>query len=105
MTHDSRDAQRATLRVALDPRSIAVIGASDNADKIGGRPIAFLKRFGFKGPVFPVNPTREEIQGLRSYPSLAALPQVPELAIVATPARARWRRSRLARAPACGSPS
>jgi len=81
MTHDAR----ATLRVALDPRSIAVIGASDNDNKIGGRPIAFLKRFGFRGAVYPVNPTRDEIQGLRSYASLAALPEAPELAIVAVP--------------------
>jgi acyl-CoA synthetase (NDP forming) len=73
------------LRVALDPRSIAVIGASSSADRIGGRPIAFLRRFGFRGPVYPVNPTRDEIQGLRAYPSLAALPEVPELAIVAVP--------------------
>jgi acyl-CoA synthetase (NDP forming) len=79
MKHDPR----ATLRVALDPRSIAVIGASENDNKIGGRPIAFLKRFGFRGPVYPVNPSRDELQGLRAYPSLAALPEVPELAIVA----------------------
>ncbi|MCA3181015.1 MAG: acetate--CoA ligase family protein [Burkholderiaceae bacterium] len=81
MKHDPR----VTLRVALDPRSIAVIGASENENKIGGRPIAFLKRFGFRGPVYPVNPTREEIQGLRSYASLADCPGVPELAIVAVP--------------------
>jgi acyl-CoA synthetase (NDP forming) len=76
---------RATLRVALDPRSIAVIGASESVDRIGGRPIAFLKRFGFRGPVYPVNPTRDAVQGLRAYASLDALPEVPELAIVAVP--------------------
>lgn len=81
MSHDPR----AGLRVALDPRSIAVIGASDNVNKIGGRPIAFLQRFGFKGPVYPVNPTRDRIQGLPSYASLSALPEVPELVIVAVP--------------------
>ncbi len=81
MKHDPR----ATLRVALDPRSIAVIGASENENKIGGRPIAFLKRFGFRGPVYPVNPARGEIQGLRAYASLADCPEVPELAIVAVP--------------------
>ncbi|HYF59697.1 MAG TPA: acetate--CoA ligase family protein [Burkholderiaceae bacterium] len=81
MTHDSRPA----LRVALDPRSIAVIGASENANKIGGRPIAFLSRFGFRGPVYPVNPTRTEVQGLRAFPSLDALPQAPELAVIAVP--------------------
>lgn len=74
---------RAALRRALAPRSIAVIGASDNANKIGGRPIAYLARFGFQGRVFPVNPARTEVQGLRSYPSLAVLPEVPDVAIIA----------------------
>ena len=49
---------RAALRVALAPRSIAVIGASDNANKIGGRPLAYLSRFGFQGKVYPINPAR-----------------------------------------------
>ena len=76
---------RAALRRALAPRSIAVIGASDNAHKIGGRPIAYLARFGFKGQVFPINPARSEVQGLRSYKSLADLPEVPDVAIIALP--------------------
>ena len=81
MTTDLRD----TLRVALDPRSIAVIGASENPNKIGGRPIAFLARFGFRGPVYPINPTRSEVQGFKAYPSLAALPEAPDLVVVAVP--------------------
>jgi acyl-CoA synthetase (NDP forming) len=76
---------RAALRRALAPRSIAVIGASDNAHKIGGRPIAYLSRFGFQGQVFPINPARAEVQGLRSYRALADLPEVPDLAIIAVP--------------------
>lgn len=76
---------RAALRRALAPRSIAVIGASDNAHKIGGRPIAYLSRFGFEGRVFPINPARSEVQGLRSYKSLADLPEVPDVAIIALP--------------------
>ncbi len=76
---------RAALRRALDPRSIAVIGASDNANKIGGRPIAYLSRFGFQGQVFPINPARQEVQGLRSYQGLWDLPEVPDVAIIAVP--------------------
>lgn len=76
---------RAALRKALAPRSIAVIGASDNAHKIGGRPIAYLSRFGFQGRVFPINPARGEVQGLRSYRGLQDLPEVPEVAIIAVP--------------------
>ena len=77
--------QRAALRKALNPRSIAVIGASDNAHKIGGRPIAYLSRFGFQGKVFPINPARAEVQGLRSYQGLGDLPEVPDVAIIAVP--------------------
>lgn len=76
---------RAALQRALSPRSIAVIGASDNANKIGGRPIAYLSRFGFKGQVFPINPARSEVQGLRCYKTLADLPDVPDVAIIAVP--------------------
>lgn len=73
------------LRAALDPASIAIVGASENPNKIGGRPIDYLKRFGFRGDVFPVNPKRSEVQGLRSVPRLADLDAAPEMAIVAIP--------------------
>lgn len=72
-----------SLRSALDPRSIAVIGASDNPNKVGGRPLRFLQRFGFRGQIYPVNPVRPETQGLRTWPSVLELPQAPELAIIA----------------------
>lgn len=71
------------LRAFLDPRSVAVIGASDNPHKIGGRPVHYLGKFGFKGKVYPINPSRPEIQGRRSYASLADLREVPELVVVA----------------------
>lgn len=71
------------LKAALDPRSVAIIGASDNHNKIGGRPIHYLARYGFRGAVYPINPTRTEVQGRRCYPSLDALPEAPELVIVA----------------------
>ena len=77
-----------TLRAALDPRSVAVIGASDNPNKIGGRPIHYLGRFGFTGAIYPINPHRAEIQGHKCYPDLASLPEAPELAIVAVPGQA-----------------
>jgi acetate---CoA ligase (ADP-forming) len=79
MTHDSRS----TLHAALYPTSIALIGASDNPNKIGGRPLAFLTKFGYGGKVYPINPSRAEVQGVRSYRSLSALPEVPDMAIVA----------------------
>ncbi len=81
MKTDPRDA----LRVALAPRSIAVIGASENANKIGGRPIAYLSRFGFRGEVYPINPARETVQGLHAFAGLSALPAVPDVAVIAVP--------------------
>src|ERR1700737_1117724 len=71
------------LRAALDPRSIAIIGASENPNKVGGRPVRYLEKFGFKGKIFPINPSRQEIQGHKCYPSLKDLPEAPEMVIVA----------------------
>ena len=71
------------LRAALDPKSVAVIGASDNPNKVGGRPVHYLDKFGFKGKIFPINPSRPEVQGHKCYPSLADLPEAPEMVIVA----------------------
>lgn len=81
--NDTHAAALKSLNAAIAPRSVAIIGASQNPNKIGGRPIAYMLRYGFKGPIYPINPTRDEIQGLKSYPSLDALPEVPELAIIA----------------------
>ncbi|MBV7484778.1 acetate--CoA ligase family protein [Bordetella sp. BOR01] len=80
----------ASLRAALDPRSIAVIGASENPNKVGGRPLRFLTQFGFKGQIYPINPTRTHTQGLRTWPTLQALPQAPELAIIAVAGQAAF---------------
>ncbi len=70
------------LTSALQPRSVAIIGASDNIHKIGGRPIYYMQRHGFQGAIYPINPARAEIQGYKSYASLADLPEVPDLALV-----------------------
>ncbi|WP_408440641.1 acetate--CoA ligase family protein [Paraburkholderia sediminicola] len=67
------------------PRSIAIVGASTNPQKIGGLPVAHLLQYGFDGKIFPVNPNASEVQGLRAYPALAALGEPVDLAIVAVP--------------------
>lgn len=76
----------------LDPlftaRSVAVIGASDNRTKLAGRALADLIDSGFSGAVLPVNPRRDHVQGLSCHPSVAALPLVPDLAILTVPAAA-----------------
>ena len=71
----------ASLQPFLTPRSIAILGASQDPNKVGGRPLAYLMKYGFKGPVYPINPGRPEVQGLKSYKSLDDLPEVPELAV------------------------
>jgi len=76
----------AGLTPLLAPRSIAVLGASSDATRIGGRPIAYMRAQGFPGALYPVNPNRAEIQGLKAYASVADLPETPDVAIVAVPA-------------------
>src|SRR4249920_3176720 len=73
------DSRRAALRAALQPASIAVVGASENPDKIGGRPLFYLSKFRYQGKVYPINPNRSKAQGYKAYPSLAALPDAPEV--------------------------
>lgn len=81
MVSDNRDA--AALDRLLAPASIAIVGASDNPDKIGGRPIHYMRRHGYAGTLYPINPQRAEVQGERAWPDLDALPAPPDLAIVA----------------------
>lgn len=76
--------------VGMDPfflaRSIAVVGASADATKIGGRPVHLLQRQGYGGAIYPINPKGGEIQGLPAYARLADTPTAPELALIAVPA-------------------
>jgi acyl-CoA synthetase (NDP forming) len=66
----------------LQPRSIAVIGASADATKTAGRPVSYLVKHGFKGAIYPVNPKVDRIGELTCYPDVASLPGVPDVGIV-----------------------
>jgi acyl-CoA synthetase (NDP forming) len=68
----------------LEPRSIAIVGASGDPLKIGGRPLEYLSRYGFQGRVVPVNPNRDRVQGLQCFRRLQDTEPV-DLAIVAAP--------------------
>jgi acyl-CoA synthetase (NDP forming) len=81
-------ARFASLTGMLEPRSVAVLGASTDPTRLGGRPIAYMLHQGFQGRILPVNPRRAEVQGLRAWPSVADLPEVPDVAVVAVPAAA-----------------
>ncbi len=74
------------LNSLLYPRSIAVVGASTQPDKVGGMPIRLLRELGYAGRLYPVNPSAAEVQGLRAYGSLADIGESVDLAIVAVPA-------------------
>ncbi|MBI3092279.1 MAG: CoA-binding protein [Candidatus Tectomicrobia bacterium] len=71
------------LRALMFPRSIAVIGASANLATIGGRPLRLLRKHGFKGNLYPVNPKYAEIDGLRCYPSIGAVGEAIDCALIA----------------------
>jgi acyl-CoA synthetase (NDP forming) len=79
-------AQPVLLRL-LKPASVAVVGASDDPLRIGGRPISYMLQQGYKGRILPVNPARSMVQGIAASASVADLPQIPDLAIVAVAAR------------------
>jgi acyl-CoA synthetase (NDP forming) len=66
----------------LNPRSIAVVGASGDPEKLTGRPVGYLKKFGFRGEIFPVNPRLPAIAGLTCFPDVRSLPAVPDVGLV-----------------------
>ena len=68
----------------LHPRSVALVGASDDVSKTSGRPLQFLRRAGFKGAVYPVNPGRTSVQGETAWPDLASLPETPDHVFILT---------------------
>jgi acyl-CoA synthetase (NDP forming) len=75
-------------RFLFSPRSVAIVGQSDDATKTAGRPLKFLRRIGYAGRVYPINPRRETVLGERAWPALAALPEPPEHAYIVTPTEA-----------------
>ncbi len=80
------DARFASLTPLFAPRSVAVLGASSDPARISGRPLAYMKAQGFQGALYPINPNRSEVQGLKAYPTVADLPETPDVVIVAVAA-------------------
>jgi predicted CoA-binding protein len=70
------------------PRSIAVIGASGSPRSLSARPLRILQQHGYPGRLYPVNPRHGELRGLRCYPSVTQLPEIPDLALVLVSAAA-----------------
>jgi acetyl coenzyme A synthetase (ADP forming)-like protein len=74
------------LRVFFEPKSVAIVGASRKEGKIGNYILRNNIMLGYSGPIYPVNPGASEIEGLKCYPSVAAIPEAVELAVIALPA-------------------
>lgn len=74
------------LRAMLNPRSVAIIGASADFRKVSGRPLKHMLDKGFAGKIYPVNPRCPEIGGVPSYASIEALPEPVDLAVIVLPA-------------------
>src|SRR3546814_5337823 len=67
------------------PRSVALIGASPQENSVGRVTARNLRACGFTGPIWFVNPNRQEVLGHPCHPDVASLPEAPDLAVIATP--------------------
>lgn len=75
----------ASLAELMNPQSVAVIGASEDQTKFGGRLYKTLIRHGYKGTIYPINPGRESLFGIKTFPDISALPEAPDMVIMALP--------------------
>ena len=82
----SFSASARSIRALLQPRSVALVGASRQAGTIGAALLANLRRDGFRGDIYPVNPKAETIDGIKAYPSVTAIGQPVDLGVIAVPA-------------------
>ncbi|RME16858.1 MAG: bifunctional acyl-CoA synthetase/GNAT family N-acetyltransferase [Alphaproteobacteria bacterium] len=71
----------------MNPRSIAVFGASDKADRVGAKVLSNLLADGFEGAIFPINPHHRSVAGLKCFPDIQSVGAEVDLAVIATPAR------------------
>jgi len=74
------------MEAIFNPRSVAVIGASDNPGKLGFHVMKSLTQGGYPGRIFPINPGKHEILGIKTFPSLLHVPEAVDLSIVVLPA-------------------
>jgi acetate---CoA ligase (ADP-forming) len=76
------------LKNLFHPRSVALIGVSNEQNKLSGRPFRFFREYGYAGDVYPVNPKYPEIAGLRCFAKLSDIPGEVDLAVITLPASA-----------------
>src|SRR5271166_3401891 len=75
-----------SLDAIFNPQSVAVIGATETADSVGRTLLWNLVSSPFGGTVFPVNPKRPSVLGIKAYPDIGSVPEPVDLAVIATPA-------------------
>ena len=75
------------LESFFNPKSVAIVGASRQKSKVGYEILASIMGAGYKGKIYPVNPQADTIEGLKCYPDLESIQQVPELVIIIVPAK------------------
>jgi acetyltransferase len=71
---------------AFEPKSVAVLGASNRQGSLGSIVLANILKGGFEGKVWPVNPKHKELNGRRCYATVEDIPGIPDLAVIVTPA-------------------
>ena len=76
-----------TLKEIMSPKSIAIVGASDNKSRIGGRPLANMVEKKFAGEIYPINPNRDTVQGIKAYSSLLDVKDDLDFILVAVPSK------------------
>jgi acetyltransferase len=76
------------LKKFFNPSSVAIVGASRTKGKVGYEILKSLREGGYGGSIYPINPNTENIEGLKCYPDLASIGQVPDLVIISVPAKA-----------------
>src|SRR5512138_2674803 len=76
-----------SLSNLLQPKSVAIVGASTQPGKIGYTVIENLLKGGYQGQIYPINPTASEILGLKIYPNIAAAPGKVDLAVITVPVK------------------
>jgi acyl-CoA synthetase (NDP forming) len=74
------------LASLLAPRSVAIFGASNDPTRISGRSLRYYREAGYQGAIYPINPTRDTVQGIRAYPDLASVPGAVDFGLIAVPA-------------------
>ena len=74
------------LRMLFSPKSVAVIGASERANTVGGIVFRNMLGSGYTGLLYPVNPAHQEVQGQRAYATIEAIGAPVELAVICTEA-------------------